>query len=215
MRSQHRVTLVIFLLLAGSCRAYSRQVETPPRRFHVGSDGSWFAERDTLLAELSRREAQWAAQRPRAYRFRTMWANMGMGFRGDVVAAPGRPLIVCDTLGVPANSSTREFLAADVPDLFQSLREALADTTRSVFVEFDPVRGFPTHLEIGNRWMTDVGYIRDVEHFRAIPEDRAHCAAIERGPVSDGYTPNPPSSLQLPGSRSSARLHGAAARLGH
>ena len=178
MRSHHRVTLCILLLLAGSCRADSRQVETPPRRFHVGSEGSWFAERDTLLAELLRREAQWAAQRPPAYRFRTMWANMLTYYRGDIVVTAGRPLIVCDTVGGPADSSTREFLDADVPDLFQSLRDALADTTRSVFVEFDPVRGFPTHLEIGNRWMTDLGYIRDVERFRAIPEDRAHCAAI-------------------------------------
>lgn len=73
---------------------------------------------------------------------------------------------------------TREYIEVDVPELFQGIRAALSDTTNAVYVRFDPTRGFPKYLEIGDRWVTDVGYIRKVERFEAIPEDRAQCAAI-------------------------------------
>jgi len=130
-----------------------------------------------LLAEVTRREAQWAAQRPPAYRFRATWADFGMYFRGDVIVAPGRPLVLCDTVGAPADSVTREYLEVDIPALFQEIRVALTDTTRAVFVQFDPAQGFPRYHEIDNRWISDAGYIRKVESFWAIPEDQAHCAS--------------------------------------
>ena len=46
-----------------------------------------------------------------------------------------------------------------------------------LLVEFDPTYGFPASVQISNRWITDTGYIRSLERFRAIPEDRARCAA--------------------------------------
>jgi hypothetical protein len=171
--------VIAWLMLASRGRA---RVEggTPPRTAFqvVAGDTAWYTERATLLAELSRREAQWAARRPAAYRFRAMWANMGSYYRGDLIAAPGRPLVICDTIGAPADRVTREFLEADIPELFQSLRTALADTTRRVFVEFDAGWGFPAHLEIGDRWITDLGYIRDVERFHATLLPQLGCAGI-------------------------------------
>jgi hypothetical protein len=178
MKHHRRAALGLVVLLVSGSRASSQQpVGLPPDMFQVASERSWFAERAVLLPELTRREAQWAAQRPPAYRFRATWANFGMAFRGDVIVAPGRPLVLCDTAGVPADRETREYIGVDVPGLFQEIRAALADTTRAVFVQFDPARGFPRYHEINNRWRTDAGYIRQVESFRAVPEDQAHCAS--------------------------------------
>jgi hypothetical protein len=178
MRSPRRLALAAFLLLTIGCGTNVRPAEPPPERFSVASDRAWFAERDALLAELSRREAQWVARRPPAYRVRAMWANMGTYHRGELVSVAGRPLVVCDTVGAPADERTREFIAIDIPELFQELRTALADTTHAVFVDFDPAYGFPASLQISERRITDTGYIRTLERFRAIPEDRARCAAI-------------------------------------
>ena len=179
MRHHRRAALGLVMLLASCSRASSqRAYGLPPDMFRVDSDRSWFAERAALLAELSRREAQWAAQRPPAYQFRSTWANFGILFTGDVIAAPGRPLVICNmnTVGAPADSVAREDIAVDVPALFKEIRTALTDTTRAVYVQFDPVQGFPMYLEIQNRWVSEAGYIRRAERFRAIPEDQAHCA---------------------------------------
>lgn len=97
--------------------------------------------------------------------------------RGDVVAVAGRPLIVCDTTGAPADVDTHARIAVDVAALFESIRTELVDTTQGVIVRFDSTRGFPVYIQIDDRWMTDVGYLRAVEHFRAIPEHRAKCDA--------------------------------------
>ena len=177
MRSHRRAALAVLVLLANGCGTGDRPAEPRPARFSVESDTAWFTERAALLAELSRREAQWVARRPPAYTVRAMRATMTTSTRGELVAVAGRPLVVCDTAGAPADERTREFIALDPPALFQELRQALADTTRAVFVEFDPAYGFPVNLQISNRWITDTGYIRTWEHFRAIPVDRARCAA--------------------------------------
>ena len=177
MRCIRHAAVGIAVLLASSCRA-GPENEEPPRVTVGAQDSSWFTERDVLLAELSRREAQWAAQRPNAYRFRATWAIMAHYRKGDVMAVNGRPLVVCDTTGVPADTDTRATVGLDVPALFESIRTELADTTQGVMVRFDPTLGFPLYIQIDNRWMTDVGYLRMVEDFRAIPEDRAQCAAI-------------------------------------
>lgn len=170
-----RASLGIVALLASGCGGGAESTEQPDV-FAVAHDSSWFTERDALLTELSRREAQWAARRPPAYRFHATWAVMSYYYTGDVMAAVGRPLVVCDTLGAPADTVTRAHIGVDVPALFESIRTALTDTTHAVIVRFDSTLGFPAYVQVGNRWVTDMGYLHMVEYFRQIPEHRAKCA---------------------------------------
>src|SRR5687767_4231067 len=107
MRYFHRAAVGIVVLLAGACGGRNERAQERAPMFVSARDSSWFAERAALLDELSRREAQWAALRPPAYRFRTTWTTMGSYYRGEVVAVAGRPLLVCDTTGLPANADTR------------------------------------------------------------------------------------------------------------
>lgn len=164
-------SLLVPLLLLG-CDTRSRRAERYVDSLRAAHAAEWAREREALLAELPRREAQWAASGPRSYRYRAGRANVVTRYVGDVTVRPGAAPLVRDTTGALLDSTATAVLAVDVPGLFRRIHEALADTAYLTRVQFDSTLGFPTLISVDHKRMSDIGYGHSASRFRALPAGR-------------------------------------------
>lgn len=165
MHSRCLTRAVVLLVPLLACDVRQRRAERYADSLRAVRRTEWAAQRRALLAELPRREAQWRARGVGSYRFRAGYGSFWGGTVGDVIVREGAAPSVSDTLGRPLPVDARAVLIATVPAAFQHIRTVLADTSATIQVRFDTTYGFPSHVSVDDKYLSDTGYGHSISRF--------------------------------------------------